>query len=204
MMPDFDGAAHYALTRLENDLPPNLFYHGVKHTRDDVVPAAQRLAQYENIRGESRLLLLTAAWYHDVGFIERPTDNEVLAVETAYEMLPGFGYTPQHLQVIRGIIMATKWPQSPHTLLEQIMADADLDSLGRDDFLCTSLSLRDEIQATGAEIDLLEWYKGQIEFLSAHEYFTAAAHALRTANKYRNINMLEDLIAQGIPDAACE
>ena len=42
---------------------------------------------------------------------------------------------PQGLfEQICGMIMATKIPQSPKNYLEQILCDADLDYLGRDDF----------------------------------------------------------------------
>ena len=42
--PDFKRARQYALERLERELPPTLIYHSLAHTRDDVVPAAERLA----------------------------------------------------------------------------------------------------------------------------------------------------------------
>jgi hypothetical protein len=111
-------------------------------------------------------------------------------------VLPRFGYTPSQVTAIEGMIMATRLPQTPHTLLEQILADADLDSLGRDDFLQMSLALFVELAARGDEIPEAVWYARQLDFLRSHRYFTRAARALRDAGKLRNIALLEQLVGQ--------
>ena len=72
--PDFERAKEYALKRLEKELPPDLLYHNLEHTRDIVVPAVERLAAMEGIEGEALLLLRTAAYYHDLGFVEHRLD----------------------------------------------------------------------------------------------------------------------------------
>ena len=147
--PDFDGAKRHALQRLETELAPELVYHSVRHTRDEVLPAVERIARREGIDGEDLLLLRTAAVYHDIGFIEKYSDNEPIAVRIASEVLPRFNYTPAQIAVITSIIMATKLPQAPHDHLEQIMADADLDIFGSDDFARRNDELRAELAAFG-------------------------------------------------------
>ena len=194
--PDFEQAKHYALARLESELSPNLLYHALGHTRDDVLPAAERLAALEGATAEDRLLLLTAAAYHDLGFLEQYTDNEAIGVRIASEALPRFGYTPEQIQTIGSIIMATKLPQSPHTRLEEIIADADLDILGRDDFMPRNQALRDELAAYGCPTTDEGWYRYQLQFLQVHRYFTAAAKSLRAAQKQRNVETLTALLAQ--------
>jgi HD superfamily phosphodiesterase len=67
-MPEFGKARNYVLNRLENELSPNLTYHSLKHTLE-VVSAADRLATWEKVGQENRLLLLMGAYYHDFGFI---------------------------------------------------------------------------------------------------------------------------------------
>jgi uncharacterized protein len=187
---DFAGARQYALQRLERELSPMLSYHSVEHTRDDVLPASKRLAELEGVQGEALCLLLTAAWYHDIGFVEQYADNEEIAARIAAQALPSFGYSLEHIQVIHGIIMATKLPQSPQTLLERVMADADLDLLGRDDYMALNQALRDEMAALGTPSSDEQWYRSQLRFLQSHRYFTASARALRDAGKQRNIEAL--------------
>ena len=87
-------------------------------------------------------------------------------------------------------------PQHPQGLLQELLCDADLDSLGREDFLETSHNLRRELEAHGASMPLKEWYRRQLDFLSTHRYFTAAARSLRDAGKQRNITELQRRLAE--------
>lgn len=193
---DLDQARQYALRRLECELSPRLFYHRLAHTRDDVVPAAERYLAMIGVNGEASLLVRTAAYFHDLGFIERATNHEAIGVQIAAEVLPNFGYEPTHIWTIGGMILATKLPQSPHTLLEQVLADADLDLLGRDDFLALNQALRAELAASGKLMTDEQWYDGQLRFIQSHRYWTAAARALRDARKQENIEALTKLLSQ--------
>jgi hypothetical protein len=91
---------------------------------------------------------------------------------------------------------ATTKPQSPHTLLEKLLADADLDSLGRTDFLVQNQALRAELAAEGHVMTDVEWYGSQLEFVQRHRYWTAAARRLRDKQKQHNIVLLTDLLVQ--------
>jgi uncharacterized protein len=192
--PDFEQARQYALNRLERELSPDLIYHSVVHTRDDVVPATDRLAQIEGVEGDDRMLLMTAAWFHDIGLIEQRDEHETIGVRIASEVLPDMGYNPAQIDVISGIIMATHLPQTPHNLLQEIMADADLDSLGREDFLFVAEKLRDEQARIGIVFTDPDWYAFELDFLQSHAYFTNAAHQLRDAQKQRNIEEMARLL----------
>jgi uncharacterized protein len=194
--PDFEGARDYALERLERELPAALCYHSLGHTRDDVTPAAERLAAGEGVAGEELLLLRTAAYFHDLGFIERREDHEVIGARMTAEILPRFGYGPAQIVQIVAMIMATRLPQSPQTHLQQILADADLDVLGRPNFLEVNHSLRMELAHAGMPASDAEWYRVQLHFLRGHRYWTATARALRDEQKQRNIATLEKLLAE--------
>ena len=197
----FDDARQYALQRLERELSPNLLYHGIMHTRDDVVPAVEVLASQEGFREGPRSLLVTAAWFHDLGFIASVSHHESISARLAAEALPGFGFTAEEVDTIKAIILATVLPQTPKTHLEQIMADADLDVLGRDDFMPYNHNLRNELALLGQEFSDFEWYSRQLQFLKSHTYFTASARVLRDAGQLNNIRMLEKWLA-GIKNEA--
>lgn len=182
------------LERLARELPPDLYYHGIHHTRDDVLPAAERLATRAGLDAEQSLLLKTAALYHDAGFLIQYQENEVLGAAIAAETLPHFGYTPAQIASIQALIRATRIPQQPQDLLQSLLCDADLDSLGRADYLETSHNLRQELAAHGTVISLRDWYTRQLAFLSDHEYFTEAARSLRDAGKQENIAELKRLL----------
>lgn len=193
---NFEQAIRYAEHRLEQDLAPHFVYHGIGHTRDEVVPAVQRLAAMEGITGTSLLLLRTAAWYHDLGYIENPVHHELIGARMAAEILPSFGYSPENVEVVRWAILATALPQSPNNLLEQILTDADLDVLGKTDFMKRNDDLRRELGFLGKQFTDEQWYEQQLRFIEGHQYFTASAHALRDPQKIINITELKKALGE--------
>lgn len=192
--PDFEGARRYALERLGRELAPMLCYHCLSHTTDDVAVAAERLADLEGLAGEDRLLLLTAAYFHDIGYVERRADHEAAGIRIAQQVLPGFGYSSQQIQIISQMLLATELPQAPLTLAEQILADADLDVLGREDYWDRSRALRAEWEFFGLKVGDEEWYRSQLDFLRRHRYFTASARRLRQPLKQRHMAQLQALL----------
>ncbi|HEV7380028.1 MAG TPA: HD domain-containing protein, partial [Dyadobacter sp.] len=133
-MMNIEVAQNYILSKLESELDPTLFYHGVHHTLD-VVQTALTIAYEENVTdAESLDLLRTAALYHDCGFLVTYKGHEAAGCDIAQNVLDEFGYTHAQIATICGLIMSTKVPQSAATHLEKILCDADLDYLGRADF----------------------------------------------------------------------
>ncbi len=193
--PDFEGAKTYALERLERELSPQLCYHTLAHTQDEVVPAVEWIAAGEQVSDEDLLLLRTAAYFHDIGYIQVAEGHENMGIQIAEEVLPGLGYSPAQIDVIRGIILATRLPQTPQNRLEEVMADGDLDGLGLDSFLERSRDLRTEQESFGRRVTDEQWYLEQINFLRSHHYWTATAQAGRDAGKLENIARLTHLLA---------
>ena len=87
--------------------------------------------------------------------------------------------------------MATRIPQSPHTRLEQILCDADLDYLGRDDYDSISNKLFLELNEHG-NMSEKDWLKLQINFLEQHHYFTVSAQKMRKEKKEQKLSMLKE------------
>ena len=194
--PDFAQARDYALQRLEQELDPALVYHSIAHTRDEVVPAVERLAIMQGMAGEELLLLLTAATYHDLGFIEQGHGHEWVSIRIAQEVLPGFGYNPGQILLISGMIRATDPSHIPRTHLEAILADADHDVLGCDEYLDRSLDLRRELEHEGHFMSDRQCYLHQLQFLRAHRYWTQSARVLRDAGVQKNISRLDLQLAK--------
>lgn len=186
----YQKARAYVLKRLEQELPVNLYYHGVHHTLD-VCQAVYQLAMHEKIVGEELIMLRTAALYHDIGFIEQYLNNEPIASRIARETLPRFGYLPEQIEVICSIILATQIPQTPATHLEKIMCDADLDYLGRQDFFDISQTLQQEWKEFGIVSSSHEWNCKQLRFLEQHTYFTKTAIATRNDLKKKHFSALQ-------------
>jgi len=190
---DIEKVEEYMLNFLQKNLPGNLWYHNVNHTKD-VLNAAVTLAGNEGVNGEELTLLKTAVWFHDSGFTIQNKNNEEIGCAIAKKILPDLNYTPLQIEKVCSLIMATKIPQSCTNLLEQIICDADLDYLGREDFWELSKKLYEEI-GKEEEIDDKAWYELQADFLEDHHYFTATANRLRNDMKQKHLQKIKQRIA---------
>jgi hypothetical protein len=192
---DFTGVRSYILERLKNELSCDLCYHSLEHTLD-VLQATERLATLENVNSKDLILLKTGALFHDAGYLRTYDGHEKASVEIAREVLPEFGYSENEILIIEKLILCTEIPQHPTSHLEKIMADADLDYLGRDDIFMTGQKLQYEWKKFGIVSSLREWHERQLEFLKNHKYFTGSAVRLRDKGKQENIRELEKLIGR--------
>ena len=201
---NFEGAKLYALTKLKHELPLSYTYHNYQHTALDVLPAAHRLAQESGLDSEATQLLEVAAAFHDLGYIHQRQDHETVSIALMASALPNFGFSPAQINLVARMIEATRMPQSPRTPLEYLLADADLDSLGRDNFLTVSHALWLEMNIHYQPRSWYEWLKSQLVFLQSHHYFSPAARALRDAGKAQNIDTIKFLLSKLQPDCTSE
>jgi uncharacterized protein len=185
-----ERAGNDILNRLKKELPPQLYYHNADHAKD-VYEAAKRIGEAEGITGDEMQLLLTAAYYHDSGFLIKAKGHEEESCRIAREALSDYGYKADEIERICGMIMATRLPQSPTNHLEEILADADLDNLGRADFFEISHKLFLENSFFGKGGDENEWNRQQIDFIEKHQYFTKSAINLRQAKKDANLGRIK-------------
>ncbi len=183
------------LQRLETNLAPELYYHSIHHTID-VEQQAIRIARSEGISDDDDdlCLLKIASLFHDTGFLFTYDKHEEMGFDIARQTLPGFGITSGQLNVIQGLIMATSIPQLPKTKLEEIICDADLDYLGRDDFFPVSTKLFEEMKAMKKLETMLDWNKIQAGFFHQHTYFTATSKKLRAHKKHEHLLIIEEEI----------
>lgn len=189
----FEKAGGYILDKLRNELPIRLTYHNIDHTMD-VHNAAKFIGQQENIDTEDMKLLLTAALYHDSGYLIKDKGHEEESCRIAKEVLSLYYYSLKEIELICGMIIATKVPQAPKNLLEKILADADLDYLGRDDFFTKGYQLFTEHSNSGTICSEDEWNQSQVLFIKSHYYFTETAINLREQKKQANMNKIKALI----------
>lgn len=191
----FEEAKNFALKQLRRKLPEQLSYHDVEHTLD-VLRAVEIIARGENVSGDDLTLLRTAAVYHDLGFVERYKNNECLACRVASESLPEFGYSPERIETITEMILATQLPQRPETRSQEILCDADLFYLGTDQFQEKGDRLRRELASQGIVFTDADWIDFQIMFLEKHRYFTETCERLQGAGKRGHLEELRKLAKQ--------
>ncbi len=189
----FADLEEYILNRLENELPHYLYYHNVKHTMD-VLIGVEVIGTAEGVNDEDLLHLKTAALFHDMGQIVQSAGHEEISCAFAREILPEYLYSSEDIEKICSIIMATQLPPNPQNLLQRIICDADLDYLGRTDFIPVSDSLYDELRCQNLIGSKNDWNHIQIKFISNHSYFTDFAKTNREVNKQNQIERLKNII----------
>ena len=172
------------------DLDPRLSYHNINHTLD-VLEEAQRIATSENITDKRELYLLKlAALYHDCGFLKIYDGHEEVSCSIFKKDAADFDLTDEEIKFVEKLIMVTKITNVPHTKLEKIIRDADLDYLGRKDFSVISALLKKELMQLNMIANDSEWNKRQLTFLKNHHYHTKSSKDLREPLKQKNFQSL--------------
>ena len=110
----------------------------------------------------------------------------------AAEVLQKFGYTDEQIKTIQELILATAIPQQPKNKLQEIICDADLDYLGRDDFHTIADLLKKELLERGKITSDRQWDEIQVSFLTAHKYHTQSAIKLRQAKKLKHLEEIKE------------
>lgn len=186
-------AAQQYVTALYQEHPhPNLVYHNLEHTRQ-VVAAAEQIAAHYRLQDADLLVVYIAAWFHDMGYLlgEAKT-HEATGAQTALTFLKEQQVPAAIQQQVTDCIMATKMPQTPHNLLEQIVCDADLFNLGTKDFKGRTKLLHQEMELTlGKEIPAVDWTQSTLQLLEGQHYHTAYCQALLQQQKEENISKLK-------------
>lgn len=168
-------------------LHPTLTYHSPAHTID-VLVQCERIAAAEGLTDVRRLFLLrVAALYHDIGFLNRYAEHEEESCRIFLADAVRHTFSEEEKNDVLHMIMATRLPQQPSTLLERIICDADLDYLGRPDFMIIGDRLRREFISHGIVADDDGWQALQLRFLHAHQYHTASSQALREPVKQQHL-----------------
>jgi len=168
-------AKTYITALFEEKLPKQLVYHSFKHTAA-VVKEARALGE-ASLLSEADLEVLTlAAWFHDAGYTEVYDGHEYRSMEMAEQWLTKEGYSTERIAVIKDLIRTTHRDEPAETELQKLLADADMNSMGREDFFANAELLRAEWESTlGKTYSPTEWAESQLDFLLTAKFHSAAA-----------------------------
>jgi predicted metal-dependent HD superfamily phosphohydrolase len=187
-----ENVKQYVLNYFDVHHEPDLLYHDVKHTQA-VVSAATQIANHYQLNDADFFVVVTAGWFHDIGYFTDKANHEAAAAQLAADFLKPLKVSDAVIKKIDGCIMATKMPQKPTGQLQEIVCDADLFHLGTDDFADKNKELRKEIERVKhIEIDKQAWRQKNIELLEAHQYFTDYARLLLQDKQEKNLKKLKN------------
>lgn len=191
-MKDYKAIESRVLNILEVKLPSYLTYHCLEHTIY-VVEKSEYIAKKQGVSRKKIYLLKIAALFHDIGFISTYAEHEKKSCSIAKKELKSFDFNQKEIDLICGMIMATKIPQQPTTELENIIADADLEYLATNKFLETGNLLYNELKHFNKDLTLKKWNKIQISFISDHQFHTKYCRQYKERWKQKNLDYIKSL-----------
>ena len=174
-----------------------LYYHQYNHSLE-VMDRSVYLWKKENV-SEEELEILALAWlFHDTGFVIQYDNNEYIWAKIARNYLTSILYPKDKIKIIERLILATAPDyKEPKDILEEIIKDADLDNLWREDFFEKSDKMKRELE-TIKKIKLKdpEWDHASLVLLNEHKYFTETEKKEREWKKIENRKILEEMLKE--------
>lgn len=166
-------------------------YHNESHTYS-VVAAVKEMSQHYELNEENTFVLLGAAYFHDLGYGKGGSlRHESRGAQMAKDFLEKEGVSLLLIAKVERCILATRMPQEPKDLLEQIICDADLFHLGSPAFIERNKLMLEEAEiVSGLKIDKSFWRAGTIKLFEEHQYHTAYAQEKLSAGKMKNLASL--------------
>ena len=170
------------------------YYHGSDHSLEVERACISISEAEESLSAEEVELLRVAALSHDIGHVESMDNHEVLGCNFIIGIMPKYGYTSEDLELVKSLILVTKFPHKPSSLLDKIICDADLSYIGTDKYNCQADKLKKELielHDFNFENDKV-WIEYQISFLEKHKFFTKYARDNYNPNKKMIIKELKN------------
>ena len=186
-----EDAAKHVTNYFNTHNDPRLVYHNMEHTQQ-VVNAAQQIANHYQLSEEDFFVVTVAAYFHDTGYFEDALNHEAKGAELADHFLAKHEVKQELRDGVRSAILATKIPQQPKNETDKILCDADLFHLGLPDFREKGKLMHKEVELLyKKDISKTEWRQKDIQFMESHHYHTDYANLLLSDQKQKNIVKLK-------------
>ncbi len=182
----------YAAESFDHTNLNRLPYHNLGHT-ESVVSHCKQIGHHYQLNERDYFVVVAAAWLHDLGYTIERAGHEEEGANAGGILLTSMGLPEADIESVKGCILATRLPQDPHNLLEQIVCDADLYHLGTSHFGELNKSMRKEAgEILHTKINKEDWRRKTIAFLESHHYHTDYARLLLDDQKQKNLNELKE------------
>ena len=193
--PIVEAACAYVERLFSDRLPAKMVFHDLGHTRQ-VVKAARRLALDQQLSPADTEALLLAAYFHDTGYTEKYLGHEAVSAAPAAGFLKAQNYPAAGIELIEKLIRATEYGAESAGPLADTLVDADLSGMGREEFTAAGERLRLEWEMYVPErtYSTPDWIQYQLDFLTDHQFRTAAARARYGPGRLENIRTQEKTI----------
>ena len=172
-------------------LPETMYFHNFNHTLI-VLGAVLEIGLSEGLSNSDLKILAFAAIFHDTGYTEKYIGHEEMSISIAENFLSKTDLDYKSILKIKDCIFATKYPQFPRDILEQIICDADFYHFSMGEYQQYAKALKEEWQNhIGLIYSEEQWNTLNLEMLQNHEYFTNYAKQNWQCKKEQNIKNIQ-------------
>jgi len=181
----------YTVLLIEKESSKNLIYHTIEHTKQ-VVENSKIIGNKEGLTTDEMNILLTSAWFHDVGYIKKYQDHEQESIKIAIEFLMKENVDIDILHTVTECIEVTKFPHKPTNKIGEVLCDADFMHLGSKDYFEYAERLRRELKNSGiGKFNKSKFEKESIVLFKKHSFFTNYCKGEITKIKEKNLKILQ-------------
>lgn len=189
-----EEAKKYVMYLFNQSKEEPLAYHNWEHTENVFETAELIIANTQGLSEDDQIAIKLASIFHDVGYVDTLQNHEEKGAEYAEKFLLEHEQSEKLIKEVKRLIMATRLTHTPKDLLEEILIDADLSHLGKEDYFETSFkNLPKELkQCSNQSFSESEWLENCINFLSSHNFLTAYGREKFGPVKEKNIEKLKE------------
>ncbi len=177
----------YVIETFKKKGPNEKVYHGLDHTKN-VAKACKVIGKASGLTDSELEIVQIAGWFHDLGHIETDVGHENKSADLAVKFLRKNQYPKEKIEKVVNCILATKVPQNPTNLLENVICDADLHHIGTKEFFSKNELFKIELETLlGKTFTESTWLRKSINFFTSQKFFTDYARKSFNEEKKNNI-----------------
>jgi len=191
-----ESSSRYVTGLFKEQQPVWAVYHDLLHTIE-TFNGCLEIGGGSGISEEDLEIICISAWFHDTGYLFTVEEHEERSSEIALNFLEKNGYPGDKINMVINCILATKISVMPQNLIEYIICDSDLISLGKQDYFEKNDLLRVEMELReNIKISEISWLERSLSFLSSHRFYTDYAQLKFTPQLESNLLNLRKKIEE--------
>jgi len=184
-------AETYMTLLFKEKVSPEICFHNLQHTKT-VIHAVKEIGSHSGLSNDQMEVAILAGWFHDAGYGWKYIGHEEESNRVCAQFLIEVNYSPGRIEQVLSCIDATRIPQHPLNLTEEVLCDADFYHLCQPEYPQNERLLRQEwLQCLSRKYTDAEWNKLNYIFFKTHQYFTHYGKTILQKLKGKNMNELE-------------
>lgn len=184
-------AGAYVSKLLAEKLPDSIEFHTIDHAKC-VVDNAEFIGKNSGLTDDEINVVKLCAWFHDAGYVVKAEGHEAEGAKIAAEFLNLKGIDKATIKLIENCILATIVPQQPKDLISQVLCDADLIHLSKDNYFERIEKMRKEwANLSEKKIGKRKFHATSVKFFRMHQYHTDFAKEELQPKKDKNLQLLQ-------------